>query len=420
VAEHLGDRDFLTDPALVADPYQFYDAIRCCPVRREAHYGVVLVSGYDELVGVCRDDREIFSACNVVSGPFPGLPVAPEGDDISALIERYRGTLPISEYFASFDPPEHTRHRALLARLLTPKRLKENEEFLWRLADRTLDGFVDRGRGEFVGDFGTPFTMLAIADLLGVPEADHGRFQRAPELVGDIGGTSGNHIGVPVEWFVEYIQDRRREPRGDVLTQLAQATFPDGTVPEPIDVARVAVFLFAAGQGTTVDLLASALLTLAEQANLQDQLRHNRSLIPPFVEEMVRLESPVKSNFRLARRATTVGDVPVSAGDHVMLLVGAANRDPRRFEHPADLRLDRPNLGEHLGFGRGIHACPGAPLARAEARVALERILDRMGDIRIDQSVHGPASDRLYEWEPTFLLRRLKKLHLVFTPVAEG
>lgn len=416
----LEDRDFLTDPSLVGNPYPFYDAIRRCPVRREPHHGVVLVSGYDELVAVCRDDRETFSACNVVSGPFPGLPVAPEGDDISDLIERYRGTLPISEYFASFDPPEHTKHRALLARLLTPKRLKENEEFLWRLADRTLEEFVGRGRCELVRHFGTPFTMLAIADLLGVPEEDHGRFHRAPELVGDLGGTSGNHIGVPVEWFVEYIQDRRSQPRGDVLTQLAQATFPDGTVPEPIDVARVAVFLFAAGQGTTVDLLTSALLTLAEHGDLQERLRHDRSLIPAFVEEMVRLESPVKSNFRMARRDATVGGVRVPAGDHVMLLVGAANRDPRRFEHPADLRLDRPNLGEHLGFGRGAHACPGAPLARAEARVALERILDRMGDIRIDQSVHGPANARHHEWEPTFLLRRLKELHLVFTPLAEA
>jgi cytochrome P450 len=114
-----------------------------------------------------------------------------------------------------------------------------------------------------------------------------------------------------------------------------------------------------------------------------------------------------------------VGDVPVSAGENVMLMVGAANRDPRRFERPAELWLDRPNLAEHLAFGRGIHACPGAPLARAEARVALESILDRMGDIRIDQSVHGPENARHFEWAPTFLLRRLKELRLAFAPVVE-
>jgi cytochrome P450 len=420
VADEVECRDFFTDPSLVADPYEYYDAIRGCPARREPHHGVVLVSGYDEVVGVCRDDRENFSACNVVSGPFPGLPVHPEGDDISELIEQYRDTLPISEYFATFDPPKHTNHRALLARLLTPKRLRENEDFLWRLADRTIDEFIDCGRCEFIGAFGTPFTMLSIADLLGVPESDHGRFHRAPELVGDIEGTSGKHIGVSEEWFVEYVENRRRNPRNDVLTQLAEATFPDGTVPEAIDVARVAVFLFAAGQGTTVDLLSASLLALAENTDLQEELRRDRSLIAPFIEEMLRLESPIKTNFRLARRTTAVGGLEVPAGTTVMVMVGAANRDPRHFEAPAELRLDRPNVTEHLAFGRGIHACPGASLARAEARVSLERLLDRMEGIRIDESAHGPEGARRYDWEPTFLLRRLKALHLEFAPTTGG
>ena len=202
-----------------------------------------------------------------------------------------------------------------------------------------------------------------------------------------------------------------------MLTQLAQATFPDGSTPDAHRRGRVAVFLFAAGQGTTVDLLSAALLALAEDPDLQQQLREDRSLVPPFIEEMLRLESPVKTNFRLARRSTTIGDVGVPAGTNVMFMVGAANRDPRRFEAPDELRLDRPNRGEHLAFGRGIHACPGASLARVEARVSLERLLDRLDDIKIDESVHGPADGRRYEWEPTFLLRRLKALHVEFTPI---
>jgi cytochrome P450 len=416
MGDDLENLDFFTDTSLVADPYPYYDAIRQSPVRREPHHDVVLVSGYDEVVAVCRDDRHGFSACNVVSGPFPGLPVKPGADDISDLIERYRDTLPLHEYFASFDPPKHTDHRALLSRLLTPNRMKESENFLWRLADRTIDAFVDRGRCEFIGAYGTPFTMLAIADLLGVPESDHGRFRRAPELVGDLEGTSGNHIGVSQDWFVEYVEDRRRRPRNDVLTQLAQATFPDGSIPEAIDVARVAVFLFAAGQGTTVDLLSAALRVMAERPDLQEQLRGDRALLRPFIEEMLRLECPVKTNFRLARRRTAIGDVEVPAGANVLVMVGAANRDPRRFEAPHELRLDRPNIAEHLAFGRGIHACPGASLARVETRVSLERVLDRMRDIRIDESMHGPADARRYEWEPTFLLRRLKALNLEFVP----
>ncbi|HET9731711.1 MAG TPA: cytochrome P450 [Acidimicrobiales bacterium] len=412
-----GSRDFFTDPELAADPYGFYDRLRRQPVQREPYHGVVMVSGYDELAALCRDDREHFSACNVVSGPFPGLPVDPEGDDISDLIDRYRDSLPLHEYFASFDPPRHTDHRSLLARLLTPKRLKENEEYLWGLADQTIDAFAGTGACEFVGAYGNPFTMLAIADLLGVPAGDRAKFGRAPELVGDLEGSSGKFIGVKEEWFVDYVEDRRRNPRDDVLTKLAEATFPDGRTPEPLDVARVAVFLFAAGQGTTVDLLSSAMKTLAEQPDLQDRLRADRTLIQPFIEEILRLESPVKTNFRLARKTTTLGTTEVPAGTHVLAMVGAANRDPRRFEDPAELRLNRPNLAEHVAFGRGIHACPGAPLARAEARISLECLLDRLGDIRIDEAVHGTGGERRYEWEPTFLLRRLRGLNLRFEPI---
>jgi cytochrome P450 len=349
-----GSKDFFTDPELAADPYGFYERLGSEAVQREPY------PGYDEFTTLCRDDREHFSACNVVSGPFPGLPVDPEGDDISNLIDCYRDSLPLHEYFASFDSPRHTDHRALLARLLSPKRLNENEEYLWRLADQTIETFADTGECEFVDAYGNPFTMLAIADLLGVPEDDRSRVRRAPELVGDLEGSSSNFIGVKQEWFVDYVEDRRRYPRNDVLTKLAQATFPDGRTPEPLEVARVAVLLFAAGQGTTVDLLSAAMKTLAEQPDLQDRLRADRTLIQPFIEEVLRLESPVKTNFRLARKTTTLGTTEVRAGTNVLAMVGAANRDPRRFEHPAELRLNRPNIGRACGLRQSHSRLPGS------------------------------------------------------------
>ncbi len=178
-----------------------------------------------------------------------------------------------------------------------------------------------------------------------------------------------------------YIEDRRREPRNDVLTGLATASFPDGSTPEVIDVVRVAANLFSAGQETTVRLLAAALQLIGERPDLQQLLREDRACIPNFVEEVLRMEGPVKGDFRLSRTATTVGGVPIPAGTTLMVVNGAAGRDPRRFEEPDEFRVDRENAKEHLAFGRGPHACPGGPLARAEARISLERLLARLGDI---------------------------------------
>ncbi len=216
--------------------------------------------------------------------------------------------------------------------------------------------------------------------------------------------------------FTHYIEDRRREPRDDVMTQLATATFPDGSLPPVRDVMLIAGNLFAAGQETTARLLSTMLRFVGERPELQQRLRDERDKIPAFAEECVRLESPIQSDYRLSRVPTTIGGVELPAGTTVMLFNGAANRDAREFENPTELRLDRPNSHYHVGFGFGIHLCAGAMLARAEARVSLERILDRMADIRISEKEHGPAGNRQYEYTPIYMLRGLEHLHLEFTP----
>jgi len=412
----LENLDFFTDKSLVDDPYDYYDAIRRCPIWRDPAHGVVMVSGYDEAVAVQRDADQTLSVCNIVSGPWSGIPIGTDSDDVSDLIERHRHRVTFGDYFISFDPPKHTAHRSLLNRLFTPRQLKNNEDFLWRLADEQLDRFIAEGKCEIIIDYNFPFTLDAITDLLGVPEADRERFRRAATASRHKGERS-TFCGAREEWFVEYIEDRRRNPRDDVLTELALATFPDGTTPDAIDVARVATFMFAAGHGTTIDALSLAMLMLAERPDLQEQLREDNSKIPAFIEEMLRFESPIKSNFRMARRTTRIGDVDVRAGTSVLVMNGAANRDPQRFDEPSEFRLGRPNILQHIAFGRGIHTCPGAPIARAEMRVSLERILDRMADIRLSEAEHGPAGERRLKWDRTFLFRRLKELHLEFTPV---
>jgi cytochrome P450 len=415
--------DFFLGRELLDDPYPYFDALRAqCPVAREDHHGVYMVTGYDEALEVLND-AERFSSCTSVTGPFPGFPVPLEGDDISALIAEHRDELPFSDQLPTFDPPVHTAHRGLLMRLITPKRLKENEDAMWMLADRMLDSYLAAGRGDFIRDFAGPFTLYVIADLLGVPEADQEEFlhtlQRDPHREATVGSTEGGSMSHnPIEFLYEkfsgYIEDRRCEPRGDVLASMATAAFPDGSEPTVMDVVRVAVNLFSAGQETTVRLLSSALKLLAEQPELQQFLRTDRSRIANFIEEVLRTESPVKGDFRLSRVPVTVGGVELPAGTTLMVVNGGANRDPRRFEDPSAFDPERSNARTHIAFGRGIHTCPGAPLARAEARVALERLLDRTTDIRIDEQVHGPAGARTFRYVPTFVLRGLTELHLEF------
>ena len=417
-----GDIDFFRGNELVDDPYPYFDWLRAqCPVHREAAHRVFMVTGYEEAAAVYAA-TDTFSSCNSVTGPFPGFPVRLEGrEDVDDLIAEHRAKLPFSDQILTMDPPQHRDHRHLLMRQLTPKRLRENEEFMWRLADHQIDQFIGQGRCEYLTEYANPFTLFVIADLLGVPEEDHEEFRKSQArrpLSDAVGSTRDTISDSPLAWlydrFSRYIEERRRDPRNDVLTAMATTTFPDGSLPEVIDVVRIAANVFAAGQETTVRLLGTALQLIGERPDLQGLLRERPDLIPDFVEETLRIESPVKGDFRLARRPAVVGGADVPAGATVMVLNGAANRDPRHFEDPGEFRIDRPNAREHLAFGRGPHSCPGGPLARMEARVSIERLLDRTTDIRISEEHHGPRGARRYNHIPTYILRGLTRLRLEF------
>jgi cytochrome P450 len=421
----LAAADYFSDAAVAQDPYDYWDYLRSQgPVVREPHQGVVAVTGYAEVQAAFKDVAS-FSAVNAIGGPFPPLPFIPDGDDISAQIEAHRHEFPIFEHMVVMDPPDHERARSLLSKLLTPRRLQENEDYIWRLADVQFDEFIGDGRCEFLSEYARPFATLAIADLLGVPDEDRPTIRRnlgagnAPG--GRVGALDHEPVGSnPLQYlddlFSGYIADRRREPRGDVLSGLAAASYTDGSIPPLLEVVRPATFLFAAGQETVTKLLSSAVQVLGDQPKMQERLREDRGLIGAFIEETLRMQSPTKVDFRLARRSTTLGGVDIPAGAVVMLCLGAANRDPRKFDNPNEFRLDRKNVREHIAFGRGIHTCAGAPLARVEGRVTINRLLDRTREIAISEAKHGPVGDRQYRYAPTFLLRGLTELHIEFTP----
>ena len=410
----LETANFFRDSAVQGDPYPYFDALRDrSPVWQEPHYGVFMVTGHDEATRVYNDSAH-FSSCNVVSGPFVPFPEPFEGDDVTDIIERNRDALPFSDQLPSFDPPRHDDHRALMMRLLTPGRLRENEEFMARLAVSQLSELAQVGHCEFIRDFAAPFTLVVVAELEGVPESDHGLFRerlsRLPEEM------EHKPLEFLYEQFTSYIADRRETPRDDIMTAMATATFPDGSMPEVNDVALLAANLFTGGQETTVRLLSFALRMIAERPDIQQRLRDDRSLIPNFIEEMLRFESPLRAQFRMAKVRTSVAGVDIPAGSTMMLLPGAANRDPNLFTDPHEFDIERDNARYHLAFGHGIHHCAGAHLARAEGRITINQLLDSTSDVAISETAHGRSDARRYDYLPTFFLRGLANLNLDLTP----
>jgi cytochrome P450 len=416
----LDSKDFFTDLEIAENPIPYLKELRSkCPVLRERKHGVMMVTGYDEAFEVLSRPKD-FSSCVAITGPIPPLPFTPQGDDITAQIKEHHDKVPWATHFITMDQPEHTARRTLLTRLLTHARLARNEAYMRQLADRLIDRFIDRGACDVVEDYTQAFVTLVIADLLGVPEADRAELQAEigppPGMVGDPDHKSApDPLAELDKRFTRYMQERRITPQDDMISDLANARFPDGSVPDIAEVVRIATFLFVAGQDTSAKLITSAFKILAERPELQDQLRADHALIPDFIEEALRFESPSKVNFRLAAKSTQVGGVDIPAGSVVMIGLGVVNRDPHRFEQPDEFRPGRPHQRDHIAFGRGAHACPGAPLARLEARVTLEHFLDRMGNFQISQAKHGPEGARRFEYEKTYLLNGLVTLNLEFT-----
>ena len=350
--------DYFSDESVAADTYPYFDfLLEGRRVWREPYHGVVMVAGHEEVLAVMRDTAS-FSNCNIVAGPGFTFPVELTGDDVTDVVAAYRDELPMGDQIITFDPPKHTAHRGLLMGLITPKRLEENEEFMWRLADRQLDAGAAR-RAVRVhrrlrpalhpARHRRPARSAGVRPPALLREAGIGR--RLVDESGEDSGVPHHPLDFLYGYFSDRIEELRNSPRDDVLTGMARAKFPDGSTPEPVDVARIAANLFSAGQETTVRLLSTALRLIGDEPGLQRRLREHRELIPKFIEETLRLEGPIKGAFRLALKTTTVGGVEIPAGSNVMLLHGATGRDPRQFECPDELRIDRPNARQHISFG---------------------------------------------------------------------
>jgi cytochrome P450 len=427
--------DFYADVSLVDDPHAYFKYLReQGPVARLPHRNVVAITGYDEAIQVMLD-TEHFSMVNAVNGPLIDLPFAPEGDDIAAQLEAARPGMVFSDTIVSVDGARHANLRSVIARLFTPVRLKALQPKLLATANALIDEFHSDGHVDLVTQYGGPYATLVISDLLGIPPAGRLKFREIlmkPSGL-DIGATKESMMKNPLvdlgKIIFGYVARRRafNHPllrpfkkmfgvEDDIMTELALAKFPDGTTPKLVDITGLGAFLFGAGQDTTNRLLANAFRIIATRPDIQARLRAEPERIPDFLEEVLRFDGSVKAGGRLCIRTTTVGGVEIKAGTSVLMTHMGANRDPRRFDAPDEFNMDRPRLKEHLAFGRGAHTCIGSALARSEVAVSIERLLARMGNIRLSEAHHGPESARRFDYEPTYVLRALRSLHLEFDP----
>jgi cytochrome P450 len=414
----LADRDYFTDPALLRDPYAYFEAIR---ERGAVHLmadGVLAVVGYDEALEVLRNSAD-FSSSIAGQGPAAPLPFVPSGPDITDQIEAHRAQIFGAELLVGYDDSMHAGLRAIINQLFTPSRLKANSVLIGTYADEMVSRAVKKGRCELVNEIATPFVTFVIADLLGIPAPERKIFMDAIEAGPPPGSLNsgdfpvqGNAMAVRGRYLAEWVVSRRQNPTDDMLSELSLATFPDGALPPTAEVVKLASFLFGAGQDTSAKLLGNAMRYIVDTPGLQDALRADPALIVDLLEEVLRLEGSTKMTARLARKDTRIGDLEVPAGTRVFVALAAANRDPRRWIDPQAFVLGRPRAKEHLSFGRGAHVCAGAPLARVEVRIILEKFLAQTSNINLDRAFHGEPGARTLDFEPSFIIRGLSALHM--------
>lgn len=423
----LIERDYFSDHEVLKNPYAFFDAIRDQgPIYRPPGKDYYIVTGFQEALEVLRD-HESFSAIIGLQGASAPLPFTPHGSDITAQIEAHRADFAGGDQVVNLDDEPHTKLRAFINTLFVPSRLKASEEFIEDYCDQMVGSAVADGGVELIGKIATPYVTQVVADLLGVPVEDRQIFMDAiakGPVPGALDGTdpmSGgaeHPFAIMGTYFYGYLADRRANPREDILTEFAHAKYNDGTTPELYDLVQLGMFMFGAGQDTSAKLLGNSMKYLVEDLELQSRLRAEPKLIGAFLEEVLRIEGSTKQTARLARKDAKIGDVEIPAGTKILVALSAANRDPSRWDDPNNLVIGRKKVIEHVGFGRGKHVCAGAPLARVEVRVIMEKFLEATSKIELNLEEHpGGISDLNYE--PSFIIRGLDKMHIKLTP-AEG
>ena len=316
------------------------------------------------------------------------------------------------------DPPRHTRFRRLVAGFFTGPAVNRLQGYLDTHIVDLLNRLPASRPVDFMTHFAIPLPIDVIADQLGVPREDAPLIKRWTDAIIETLNamiTAERKLACTREivdfqrYFVQLRERKIREPRNDILSTLAVANTDEGVALTTEEFIAICAQLMVAGNETTRNHLAKGAWLLTQRADLLQALHDEPTLAARFVDETLRLESPVQGLFRRCTRDYPLGGAVIPAGARVVLLYGAANRDPREFPDPAELRLDRPNVTRHMAFGHGIHGCVGRVLATAELTAAFRHLTQRFEKIELDPSACEPAH------KPHFSLRGLDSLSLILT-----
>ncbi|HEY6747792.1 MAG TPA: cytochrome P450 [Mycobacteriales bacterium] len=360
-------------PGAVADPYSLYDRVRERGPFLDDALGMWIVGRYDDVRTVLADHERFSSDFNIRSPQWPPPEVA------AVLATGY----PEVHVLLNQDPPEHTTKRAIINGTFSPRRVRALTPIVQRLADGLIDRVADAGRADLIGGLAWPLPLSITCELLGLPVADATRIRAWIDVMTELtsyGTTPERLVEVAREsveferYLAAFAAERRADPRDDLSSDLIAGGLSD------LEMISLLVNMIFAGHETTSNLIGNTLLALLGPGPIGT--RPGDEQIDAAVEETMRHEPPVQGMFRRARADVELGGATIPAGSMIFALIGAANRDPAAFADPDAFRPGRPGP-PHLGFGRGVHFCVGAQLARMEVRVVIRTVLDRLPGLRL-------------------------------------
>jgi cytochrome P450 len=392
-------------PAFRDDPHPFYRRMRDeDPVHFSPTVGVWVLTRYADVMTALRDPRISASARHWRH--YERFFFRKGSDGVSPMAQTY------DRWMLQMDPPDHTRIRGLFTKAFTPRVVERMRGAIQRITDNLIDAFASRGTVDLMPELAFPLPIKVIADLLGVPEADHDRIKHwseslLPSLTPALSAAAAREVNIAAAEFRDYFRElaklRRAEPRDDLLSGMVAAADNDDRLNED-ELISTCILLAFAGHATTVQLIANAVVFLLNNPDQLELLRRDPNLLPGAIEETLRMASPIQIVYRTTLQDVPVGGRVIPAGEMLFVSLAAANRDPQQFADPDRFDIRRAD-NRHLAFGNHIHYCAGAPLARLEAHVAAETLLRRLPNLRLV----GPV-----QREPSLVLRGIKSLPLAF------